>query len=281
MTDHYRPLIPVDPQGLDDVAAALLNNAPPLVEEGNPSPATRVDNPEHYLILPGRSHGTYSYPDFVVSRHRLSYGPAVEKAARELGITVQNSGTEKDGHQYIGNVDWHTALKLNLQLGNVTLTPRQFIDLKELLEEGMEGKKKVYDGKGKKVDERALTAIYKEIVERRDPWRSEWLDAQFVDNNGSLFIRYNHKNQGNSLVFGTSESLEAHVTENSWIDPASFNRQGLPTRKSRSQKLYFWSLTNGSVARFGADSGGAGLSCDWDPAVRDDALGVRAARKKI
>ena len=38
MTQQYRPLIPVDPQGLDDIAEGLLNTSPPNVETNDFAP---------------------------------------------------------------------------------------------------------------------------------------------------------------------------------------------------------------------------------------------------
>ena len=38
MTQQYRPLIPVDPQGLDDIAEGLLNTSPPNVEANDFAP---------------------------------------------------------------------------------------------------------------------------------------------------------------------------------------------------------------------------------------------------
>ena len=135
--NNLRPLLPVNPQGLDDIASALLDNAPPKDDEENVPPAS-ISNPEKRIILPTRTHGPYSYPDLVVDMNRLAYDATVEKAAKELGIKVKNTGKEQSGHDYIGNINWETALKLNQKLGNVTLNPRQFIDLRELLEAGID-----------------------------------------------------------------------------------------------------------------------------------------------
>src|SRR3989344_4437046 len=77
------------------------------------------------------------------------------------------------------------------------------------------------------------------------------------------------------------ELLEDHVREDSWIDVTSFNRQGLPTKKAKAQKLYYYSPIAGRVAGFVAYSDWAVLYCDWDPTDSDSSLGVRPVRKKI
>ncbi len=280
MTNNSKPLLPVNPKGLDDIASALLDGGSPSSNEEEVRPAT-ISNPERRIILPTRTHGSYSYPDIVVDMHRLGYDASVEKAAKELGITAANSGKEKEGHGYVGNINWETALKLNQRLGNFTLNPRQFIDLKELLEAGIDKNKKVYDGKGKALDLKVIRQIYNEITEVREPWRSEWLDAKFLDIGGALRINYGHRLVNGNLTADKSEVLEAYVGENSWIDVNSFNRQGLPTKKSSTQKLYFRYPVNGAVAGFDAYSGGTDLVCSWDPSgTAGCGLGVRAARKK-
>ena len=100
------------------------------------------ENPEalgNYIILPGRIHDSYEYPDLDVGMHRLSYGAEVKQVAKTLGLKLQNTASEENGHRYIGKINWEQALKLNLLLEHLTLNPRQFVDFKELLEEGIKG----------------------------------------------------------------------------------------------------------------------------------------------
>ena len=294
MDNTYWPLVPVNPKDLDSVALALLNGTQSDEdgkeddeEQRDLDPTRVVANPGSYIILPGKTHGTYSYPDLVVSMHRLGYNADVDKAVKWMrqnndwkNLHLQNSQKEADGTDYIGNINWNIALTLNKKLGNMTLNPRQFIDFKELLEAGIAGKRKVHNGLGKKIDEPLLTSVYKEICEVRGPWRAEWLDAAFTEQNGALYITTDHNLQGYN-VKGRTELLEDHVREDSWIDITSFNRQGLPTKKARAQKLYYYSPVAGRVARFSANSGGAFLDCDGNPTDSDARLGVRPVRKKI
>ena len=244
-------------------------------------PAVNISDPSSYIILPGRKHGLYEYPDFLAAMHRLSHNSDVERAAKQLGFEVANSGTEQGGIKYIGNINREQAIKLNANLGNSTLTLRQFIDFKELLESGLVNKAMVYNGAGRQLSTADIQPIYNEIFEVRKPWRSEWLDAIFTEQNGDLFINYEHCLANNNLTPNKSEKLEEYVTKNSWIDVSSFNKQGLPTKKSKAQKLYYYFPVNDTVAGFCADSGWAVLGCYRNPLGSYPSLGVRAARKKI
>ena len=248
--------------------------------QSTPTPAINISDPSRYIILPGRKHGSYEYPDFLASMHRLSYDSDVEKAAKQLDFEAANTASEQDGTQYIGNINWEKALKLNAQLGNATLTLRQFIDFKELLEAGIDNKSKVYNGAGKELSASDIHPIYNEIFEVREPWRSESLDASFKDEGNGLLIMYNHLLKNGNLAPDKKEALESHAAQDSWIDAKSFNNQGLPTKKSKAQKLYYWAPMDGRVAGFGADSGWAFLYCYGGPSYADASLGVRAARAK-
>ncbi len=221
---------------------------------------------------------------------RLGYDSNVESAAKKLGIKVENTAQEYLASRYIGNINWEQALKLNQTLGNMTLNLRQFIDFKELLEKGRKteiGKNSgVYFADGHPVHQNRLSIIYEEICEVRSPWRSEWLDAKFnvEPQTSSSFISYDHRLQSDGTLKPevNMEKLENHVKDNCWIDESSFNKQGLPTKKSSKQNLYYWGPSNNSVAGFVANSDRAYLYCCRIPSNSYSALGVRAtASKKI
>ena len=63
-----------------------------------------------------------------------------------------------------------------------------------------------------------------------------------------------------------------------WLSNA--NSQGLPIPNTNNGDLYYWHPRDNSVARFGSDSGWAGLNCVGGPGDSCPALGVRGARKK-
>lgn len=280
-SNNSRPLIPVNPQGLDEIARALLENKTDDVSGDDAITSSAPKGLFPSIILPGNStYGTQSYPDLYVGIHRIGYQPSMQAIGKFLGVALQNTATERNGAAYIGNINWEEAIKLNLKLGNMTATPRQHDDFRELLQAGLTGKKKVYDQDGKQIDSNRLSEIYNEIAEVRDSWRSEWLGARFVEKNGLLHVEYNHKLQGNTLIASKSEALEDRVGEESWVDVTSFNRQGLPTKKSSKHDLYHWPPADGRVAWFVADSGGAVLDCSRVPTGRNAELGVRPVRAK-
>ncbi|MEK6915550.1 MAG: hypothetical protein AABW89_03350 [Nanoarchaeota archaeon] len=248
-------------------------------------PTTVITDPENWIVLEGRTHGAYSYPDLMVSMHRLGLTPQVESVAQALGYTVQNTARDKDGNEYIGNINWEEALKINASLGNLTLNPRQGLDFLIDMREAFSGKSKknkkvLYDGNAKPLDLEVIKKVYNEIVQVREPWRAEWLDAKFIEQGGVLSIHYGHKLTGTDLVPSNTEVRQPHLMDNDYIDLQSANNQGLPTKNSRTQTLYFWNPSNGTVARFDAGSGGAVLSCYGGPADRVAGLGVRPAREK-
>lgn len=250
-------------------------------------PTTVITDPQNWMVLEGRTHGTDNYPDLMVSMHRLGMSPRVEQLAKTLRYNVANTAEEKDGTPYIGNIDWTEALTLNVSLGNRTLTPRQGIDLLLDLRESISGKSKknrkvIYDGNAQPIDPDRIKGLYEEIIKVREPWRGEWLDARFRKVGTGMFIDYDHKlsfpNKG--LHNLKSVLLGSYMGDADYMDLESASLEGLGTKKSRAQTLYFWPPSGGTVAGFGADSGGAGLVCDEDPANRDSGLGVRPAREK-
>mgnify|MGYP001589156812 CR=1 FL=1 len=107
------------------------------------------------------------------------------------------------------------------------------------------------------------------------------LDARF-ESGGIWFKSLNLLT--NSRVIGkkvtsTSYPLERCVMDDGLVD-LEFNSQGLPVRKSQNQhyelgkNIYYWHPRDGSVTRFYANSGKAGVGCGRYPEVSDSALGV-------
>ncbi|MFH1710952.1 MAG: hypothetical protein ABH840_01445, partial [Nanoarchaeota archaeon] len=119
------------------------------------------------------------------------------------------------------------------------------------------------------------------VVEVRDPWRAQWLNAKFEKRKNGLYMI-----SENVLVNGKYETeeqkLDDFLTENKipgislddWIN--SNAKHGLPTPKNSNGNLYYWAPVLGYVARFGAVSGRASLSCGWGAGGSGPSLGVRA-----
>jgi len=135
--------------------------------------------------------------------------------------------------------------------------------------------------------------IYKEITEVRNPWRAEWIDADFKTRGRDLFINYNHSlDSSGNLIPQNSELLDKNNLMKDRIPGISLEdylnsnhtSQGLPTKKVQSGDLYYWYPRSDDnsvawfLARFDAISGRANLDCGRDPSDRDSVLGVRAVR---
>lgn len=261
MNNQYRPLVPVNPQGLDDVALALLNEPKKDDEdkEGNPPTPSAIPNREQYIILPTKTHGKYSYPDMLVAMDLT-----------HLGKT------------------WYDTHKLLAAEGNKMLTIRQFVDFVNLIKTG-----RAFNGAGKPVDKRRLDTIIDNIMTVRDPVRAEWFDAKFESRGGfagvgnKMYIHYNHSiDASGNIKPGKTEQLEPYLESDKklginveqWLRDS--NIYGIPKPTIAAGDLWYWYPRNDSVAWFGANSDGAYLSCYRNPTDSDAGLGVRAAREK-
>ena len=215
-----------------------------------PSPSNLTDA-DKYIILPEAQHGSYSYPEMLVSMDKKHF-----------------------------NKDWNKAHELLAKEDVYMLTIRQFADFLSLLKSG-----KAFDGNGKKLDNGKLEAVLNDIIEVREPWRSEWLDAKFED--GNIIYHTLERKSGSYTLVETKEPLANYIKKDKvpginlddWLKKA--NNHGLPTSKTNKGYMHYWAPTEGTVAGFVADSDWAGLDCGWDPAVTNSSLGVRAVRAKI
>ena len=133
--------------------------------------------------------------------------------------------------------------------------------------------------------------LYKEITEVRNPWRANWLDADFKVRGKDLYINYNHVlDASGNLVPKNSEVLDKNTLMSDKTPGISLDdyilenhtSQGLPSKKVKSGNLYYWNprSDNNSVARFLAGSAGAVLDCDGVPSVGSSGLGVFAVKRE-
>lgn len=132
--------------------------------------------------------------------------------------------------------------------------------------------------------------IYKDITEVRDPWRAEWLDADFEVKDKKLYINYNHILDSNGdLIPKNSEVLDKNtlmkhktpgISLEDWLKFPT--KQGFPKKNISDGDLYYWfpRSDNNSVARFDANSYVAFLNCNRIPSYTDSVLGVRAVRRE-
>src|SRR3989344_5157428 len=128
--------------------------------------------------------------------------------------------------------------------------------------------------------------IFNEITEVRNPWRSEWLDANFkVENKGffkksELYILTENESKKQKLEDCLMSDKNPGIELNDWINGKNINSQGLPNKNISSGSLYYWypRSDNNSVAWFGAYVSRADLDCDRSPSDAVSVLGVRPCK---
>ena len=128
--------------------------------------------------------------------------------------------------------------------------------------------------------------LYKEITEQRNPWRANWLDADFKVINRVLYINYNHviDVNGNPVPKNSEPMDKDTLMENrtpgisldSWLENPT--PQGFPRKTIDKGDLDYWypKSDNNSVAGFVVYSFWRGLFCGRGPSNGNPALGVFA-----
>jgi len=132
-------------------------------------------NPKHFLVLPARTYGNYSYSDTAVCLYRLGKNSQVEQVGKALSLPYEDTAKElTNDSKYIGNVNWEQGMKLVLGLNGTPLTTRQGLDFLALLVSGQ-----AKDLNGNLLGANECQRVIREILGKENPWRSEWLDANF------------------------------------------------------------------------------------------------------
>src|SRR3989344_7997593 len=122
--------------------------------------------------------------------------------------------------------------------------------------------------------------IYNEITEVRNPWRAEWLDANFKVENKGVYILTENESKKEKLEECLMSDKTPGIDLKDWINGKNITSQGLPNKNISSGSLYYYypRSDNNSVARFDADSDGAYLNCCWYPSFTNSSLGVRSCK---
>jgi hypothetical protein len=165
--------------------------------------------------------------------------------------------------------DWNECHKLLQRFGERMLTLPEFVEFLKYV--------KIHHPN-----------VYNEITEVRNPWRAEWLDADFKMKGKDLYVNFYLFDAGGNII-QKSELLDRNTLMEDKIPGISLEDylnnnhtiQGLPNKEVKSGDLYYWRprSDNNSVAGFVANSGRAGLYCYWYPPFVASALGVRAVRQ--
>ena len=133
--------------------------------------------------------------------------------------------------------------------------------------------------------------IYNEITQFRNPWRSEWLDAEFKIIGSNIgVINYNHLFENRKLIPKNTEIISKNTLMEDRTSGISLDtylsknhtKQGLPTKKVESGDLnYCYPGKYGElVARFGV-SKELDIGFGTHPSARGADIGVRAVRKEL
>lgn len=204
----------------------------------------------------------------------------------QKNIVIALRETDK-GLQYV------PALTAVLSRGLFAPRVDQFMTHRANVKEAAEGKRTLLYADGTPVSTPDTRELWEYMSSTNRTNRGvcwTWLDALFkCDPQGKLYMETDHRLVPGGLTLApkvTRVSLSSYLEVNgAWAD-LSLNAEGLPTRASSSNSynpasnIYFWQPTENKVARFGADSGWASLSCDGDPSYSNPQLGVRAVRAK-
>ena len=283
MTHIPQPIAPMNPAGLDEIAEELFKETPAgNIFKGNTT--ARIPDPEHWLFLEGRQHGSYEYPDLYASLHRLSLTPSVQQAAQQLNLTVANTALQKDGHlaDYIGNIQHKPAMDLVIGAGYCPLPPRLFVDFLNEIRAGLGSKnKKVYNAQGNPIPHDLLQAVWDDITKVQNPYRGEWFDAAFTEKKKDWSITYHKFNAAGKLELVTEpldpdtlmEDKTPGISLEDWLNNPT--PQGLPRKDAQPGSLCYWFPRAGYVSRFWAVSDWVGLNCVGGPQDSGSGLGVR------
>ena len=256
--NDYRPLVPVNPEGLDAIAESLLNGEDREEEQIDTKPlkVAAAINRAEYIVLPQHS--------LLIAK----YEPDEFK-----GFKWENKDNPKEGIHYKlhqKGLQMPTVLQLRTHFNNVL--------------EAYKGTRKLVDGNGRQLPRNEIEDLYEHYTtDHINGGAWTWLNARFVQ--GSGFNNLNLESvrrvnpDGNFNVIATP--LEACIWEDCYVT-FDMNAQGLPTRKSSNQNysagenLKFYYPRQDRVAGFVANSDWAYLDCSWGPANSYAWLGVFA-----
>ncbi len=246
----FKPLVPVNPEGLDEVARSLLEETPQAKAQPSGIAIKARINPSDYIRIPDTS--------IVIAKRQP---------------------------QEYNNKKWdeaHFALGEN---GLFMPTPSLFMKYFLGVLAAKQGSANLYDASGSQIAQSELDDLYTHLTKHKNgAWT--WLDAKFVKGNGAfdLDIETDHRviGSGNKKKLASRRKpLEASINEDCYVD-LDFNAQGMPKRKSDTQdyaqgnNIYHWFPRENAVARFNANSGRAYLDCNRNPQYSFTALGVLA-----
>ena len=232
------------------VKGAIERALAPKPEEQQPQPTPlptrnqQTQNPEQYILLPeNTSPEPLQHPNLLI--------------AQELSYKNQN---------------WQSCYDSLQKEDSFMLPPWLFIEFLNHLKSG-----NTLDGDQNQIPQQRIDQILDSILTIKSPYRAEWLNAQFEDEN-ITHLRFTPQ------LTQISEPLEDCLMQDkipginldSWLQNPTL--QGLPQQNIQDGDLYFWHPRNNCVAGFFADSLGVSLDCYGYPSFALAGLGVRVAK---
>ncbi len=252
MTDP-KPLIPVNLKGLEELAEELLT--PTTVVEASPEKGvilapSFIRDPENYIGIP------------------------------QLKRVIAKKESDK-------NLQWEPTIRALASRGayhmpNIPEFMTHFFNVRE----AAQGKKPLYDGRGKPLKREESTNLYNYFTTAFEGGCWTWLDAKFVKGKGfkKLDLQTNHRVDASGNLTFQQVPLEECVWEDVYVDliQDKFNKQYLPTAQQKSadqnykvnQNIYFFHPRKDAIAWFVTGSVWAWLYCDGDPSGSVAWLGV-------
>ena len=199
---------------------------------------TPIKTNSHYIVLPRSS----SYPELLVSK--------------EI--------------KYLGK-NWYEAHEELKKEDSLMLPIRQFIDFLNLLKSG-----NVHDENGNDIKDQESKFILEDILNERNIFRAEWLNAMFKQRKKMLEI----VKQGEASTHFKDPYLIQNKTPGINLDYwlANATPHGLPPKYIPDGNLFYRHPLKNSVAEFGTISGAVFLDCGVKPQFSISKLGVRQAK---
>ena len=180
------------------------------------------------------------------------------------------------------NLDYENANRTVLTKGLAVPTIRQFMDFHNYLIDCYKNNKPIFDSAGNNLPDKIKKDLYKQLTSHC--WT--WLNGKFNISEKKKEIEIITGLDSNKNLLTRKEQLNNFLNEDCYVNFNDFYKNGIPNINSKyanqnfvkGENIYYWSPIDERVARFYADSDGAGLGCGRNPSYVDSFLGVRAVR---
>ncbi len=260
LSEEELPEIDVLPERMKKENAHFREQAERLkdsrIRQPRETPPARNEglNLKDYIILEGRSHGKYSYPDLLVSMEKEHY-----------------------------SLYWEAARVALDHEDSFMLTIRQYVDFLSLLKSG-----DVYYGTGKQMGSIQVDNLLDRILLDGPQREAEWLDAKFEYHKRGLMIVYHKIGKSKGLVEvatnlpkkliepPTDKGLEINLED--WL--GCTNPYGLPEFTVPVGDVGYYPADKGRVTMFASRQEFPCLNCWARPSVSRSFIGARAAKVK-